>query len=461
MKARLIRIAKWLAYPAFYLFCLGVFGYLTFPYDRLKDRLIAEFERAQSKKASTQTQKLEIDKLTSYWFTGVEVSGARLILPPEQGARRGAGALLGAGGGAKDKADAPKPSVIEIEEGHVRVRLLPLLIGRVRLDFSARVFGGEVEGVVPVGKSGGKVEVEVSNVDLSKVEPLAEALGGIPLSGTVSAKLTLEAPGGKFNKADGSLELTLADLVVSDGKTKIQGLIELPPARLGELTLSAEAKEGVLKVTKLSAPGPDIELEGDGKINVREPWNNSIADLYVRFKFADGYRTKTPETKSLLGDPAANLPPAIETFAPKMKRAKRADGFYGWHVHGQLKRVKFDPHASDAPATRSRGKGGDSPFSAGAKKPSLNLPGGPTEASPSRVPNPGSDDEKPERAPPPPPPPEEPRAESPPPPEPPAREPPPEPPAREPPPEPPSREPPNREPTPEHEGVAEPLPPDQ
>ncbi len=40
------------------------------PYDRLKDRLIAEFDRTQQKRGPSQAQRLEIDELDSYWFTG-------------------------------------------------------------------------------------------------------------------------------------------------------------------------------------------------------------------------------------------------------------------------------------------------------------------------------------------------------------------------------------------------------
>ena len=31
MKERLLRIGKWAVYPAFYVACLALFGYLTFP----------------------------------------------------------------------------------------------------------------------------------------------------------------------------------------------------------------------------------------------------------------------------------------------------------------------------------------------------------------------------------------------------------------------------------------------
>lgn len=383
MKARLVKVARYLAYPAFYLFCLAFFGYFTFPYNRLKDRLIAEFDRTQQRRSESKRQRLEIDSLDAYWLTGVEATGVRLILPPSQGttSRQIAMAL---DSGSKDKAEAPKPSVIEIDEGHARVQIFPLLLGRIRVDFWVSIFGGEAEGMFPIGKSGGAVELEAEGIDLSKVEPLSELLGGVPLHGTVAATLELEAGEGKFNKANGSLELTATGVSVGDGKTKIQGLIALPRAKLNELVLSAEAKDGVLKVTRLqSSEGADLELIGEGKVNVREPWQNSNADLFVRFKFSDAYRSKNDTTKSLLGEPGSKLPALIEVQIPKMKRAKRADSFYGFHAHGQLKRLRFDPQTSDAPATKSRGKGVELPFGPNSGRKiggGIKFPLGPSEA---------------------------------------------------------------------------------
>ncbi|WP_437734158.1 type II secretion system protein GspN [Sorangium sp. So ce1335] len=404
MKERLLKIAKWAVYPLFYLFCLGLFGYLTFPYDRLKDRLIAEFDRAQQKRGSGPAQRLEIDELDAYWFTGVEMKGVRLIMPPNEPSSRTAAAAFASGDAAKE--GGPKPSVIEIDEAHARVKILPLLIGRMRVSFWASVFGGEVEGVAPMGKSGGDMHVEVSGVELAKVGPLGDVLG-LPIAGTLDATLELDAPEGKFNKANGALEVTAKEVSVGDGKTKIQGLIALPEAKLGELVLSAEAKDGVLRITKMTANGSDLELDGDGKVNMREPWNNSTADLYVRFKFTDAYRSKNDLTKSLLGAPGSNVPGLIEMQQPKMKRSKRADGFYGWHVHGSLKRPRFDPHAADSPAARGRSKTTDTPGSSPVTTPrkpaGANLPSGPSEAA--------ARDSEDQGTPPPPPPPPPPSTE--------------------------------------------------
>ncbi|MDC3952916.1 type II secretion system protein GspN [Polyangium jinanense] len=364
MKARLLRIAKFLAYPALYCLCLGLFFYLAFPWDRLKDRLVAEFQAAQ--KGKSAGQRIEIDELDSYWFTGVEATGVRLYLPPSDDASSSAAGPFGSGAD-KDK-PAPKESVIEIDAVEARLQILPLFLGRVRVKFWARAFDGELNGTVPVGGSSGPMEVELEGVNLGKVDVIKDFLG-VPVKGVAKGTFELTAEGGKFSKANGALDLTIAEMAVGDGKSKIKGQIALPEAKLGDLVIAAEAKEGVLKVTKLEANGSDLELAGDGKVNVREPWNNSTADLYVRFKFTDAYRNKSDLTKSLLGAPGSNAPSLFELADPKIKKSKRQDGFYGWHAHGALSRMRFDPHSTDGPAAgRGRGKG-DSPFP--SKKPGL------------------------------------------------------------------------------------------
>jgi type II secretion system protein N len=361
VRQRLVRVARLLAFPAFYVFALGLFGYFTFPYGRLKDRIIAEIE-----KRGKPGQRVEIGKLTSYWFTGVEVTNVKLHLPADEPAPAG---FPGSADFSAPAAPA-KESVIVIDEAHARVRLLPLLLGRVRLDFWASAFGGEIKGTTPLGSAKGDIELELDHVDVSKIEPIGHTIG-VPLRGIATGKLLLDAPDGKLAKAGGTFDLTLADVVVSDGKTKIQGLIELPPAKLGDLVIAAEAKDGTLKVTKFAADGTDLEIVGDGKISLREPWTEAIADLYLRFKFTDAYRAKNGTTKSLLGEPGSALPGLMEMQVPKMKRAKRPDGFYGWHISGPLKKLRFDPSTTDfnggaTPAAtsprRPLGKGADTPF---------------------------------------------------------------------------------------------------
>ncbi len=389
MKEKLLRGLKWAAYPAFYFFALVLFGYLTFPFDRLKDRILSEITKSSACKGAPQ---VTIEKLDSYWFSGVELSGVKVRLPAADASASapkgfGTGGFGSAGGfgAAAAKAEPEKESVIEVPEAHARARLLPLLLGRVQLDFWASVFGGEVTGSAPAGSSKGDVELAISDVKLSEVSPLQNLLG-IPIDGKVNGELSLSPLDGKFSKASGKLELSIKGLVVSDGKTKIQGLLAIPAAKVDEIVIAGEAEKGSLKITKLSANGPDLELDGDGKINVREPWGDSGVDIYIKFRFTDAYRGKDATTKSILGEPGSTSTPLIEMQVAKLKKAKRSDGFYGFHIHGKLKKLDYTPSATEVSSSKKGGKsaGADSPPATpttGKKMGGISLPLGPSTAT--------------------------------------------------------------------------------
>jgi len=366
VKEKLLRVVRFLPYPLFYGFCLLLFGYLTFPFDRLKDRIISEIGKAGKGKAPVVT----MEHLDAYWLTGVELQNVKVHLPADDSAAA-AKPSFGAFGMPAAKSEPDKDSVIEVKEAHARARILPLLIGRVQLDFWASVFGGEVSGSAPAGSSKGDVDLKIEDVKLSEVDPLQNLLG-IPIDGKVNGSLSLSPTDGKFSKSTGKIDVSIKNLVVSDGKTKIQGLLAIPPAKVDEIVLSGEAEKGVLKVTKLSANGPDLELEGDGKVNVRDPWGDSSVDLYIKFRFTDAYRGKDGTTRSILGEPGSTGTPLIETTVPKLKKAKRADGFYGFHIHGKLKKLEFTPSSTDA-----SGSGGTPTSPKKGGKPDIGLaPGG-------------------------------------------------------------------------------------
>ena len=62
MRARLLGVAKYVLYPFFYVVCLLAGIYMSFPWDRVQDRLEAEFARTQASKGA-DAWKLEITTL--------------------------------------------------------------------------------------------------------------------------------------------------------------------------------------------------------------------------------------------------------------------------------------------------------------------------------------------------------------------------------------------------------------
>ncbi len=334
MNERLRRLASRAAYPAFYLFAFALFAYWTFPYERVRDRALLEFERQQA--TTPSPPRLEIDRVGPYWFTGLMAKGVHLYSPRP----------------AKPDGKAQAPVDLAFDEVHARLSVLPLLLGRVTATFGAQAFGGSIDGAVRLSGDR-RYELDVDDVELGKLEPIAAMLDGAPAEGKTRLRLDLTLPEGKAAKATGTFEMTLTNVALFDGKAVIGGDQGIAPPRLeiGELTMTGEAAEGVLKVTKLSSTG-DLELTGDGKITLRDSLPDSLVDLSIRFKFSDAFRTRSEKAKILFGTPAGEV--GIVERTDKFRGAKRADGFYAFRVAGVLRDVGVMPAAggSKAPAVR-------------------------------------------------------------------------------------------------------------
>jgi len=344
MTPRLKKILLWIGYPAFYFFCFFVFAYFTFPFEHVRDRIIVEFAKDQQKTGGAM--RLEIEELTSYWVSGVDARGIRLISPAPPPAADG----------------TKKPaSEIEIERLTARVSILPLLIGRVTFNITAKAMGGTIEASSSKKGEDRTLEADIEKLAVGRVTPLVEMVG-LPMEGDLSGHIDISMPEGKLAKSNGTVKLTFADYAVGDGKTKIKDTIALPKMTIGDLTLDSDIKDGVARVTKLAAAGRDLDFSAEGKLTLRDPFADSQADLYMRFKFSDGYRNRNDTTKSIFGAPGSSTPALIELADPKMKASKRPDGFYSWHVWGLFKNLHFDPSAAGAAGP---GGGGASPLRGG------------------------------------------------------------------------------------------------
>ena len=234
------RILKIVGFAAFYLFALIVFAYVTFPYERLRDRIVQEFNARQT---GPDAMRLEIDDLDAYWLSGVEAEGIRLIpsVKPQP-----AGAL------ESGEAQAPvKPRVMNVDSARVRVGLLGLLFGSTRLNFGADAFGGNISGSTLDSDGTRSLDVEIEDVSLADAPILADVVG-LPMTGTMNGELELRLPEGKLAKAEGIVKLKVDGLGVGDGKAKInrhehRATVERAATRKADAPLSA---------VKLEAPVP-------------------------------------------------------------------------------------------------------------------------------------------------------------------------------------------------------------
>ncbi len=316
MKDKFTKIVPWLLLPAFYFVCVVLFAFVTFPFDKLKDKIVTSFNAQQK----SGTMELSIDELNSHFITGVKAKGIKLTTAGDPG----------------------KPPVeVKIDEAKARISLLGLLVGHRDFTYSFLLAGGEINGSYEEhGKDRG-IEVDIDNVDIGQVELITSQLG-VPREGHLTGQVKFALLEGKAGKASGNVNLDIAGVTIGDGKAKLKGMLALPKLDIGGIAIAAEAKDGQLKITKIAAGGKDVELAGDGRVTLRDLAPDALLDVNLKFKVNDGYRNKSDQTKSIFGAPGSKMP-AIFEMDPKVSRSKRPDGFYAFHARGTLGRPVFDP----------------------------------------------------------------------------------------------------------------------
>ncbi|MBM4360503.1 MAG: type II secretion system protein GspN, partial [Deltaproteobacteria bacterium] len=336
--------------------------------------------------------------LDTYWLSGIKLEKLKLTVPPRIDKPKPAFPGID-----PPKAEPQAPTVLAIDHFHARVRLLPLLTGRVMVDFRLDAFGGTVRGVAPYATAG-NVEVEIEGVHLEQIEPLRAMVQNQPIFGVMHGTILLSPEDGKFAKASGKVDLAIDDVSMFDGKSKLLG-VALPTAHVGRVALVAKADKGQLTIEELSVQGKDLELAGEGKIRLNESYKRSTADLFLKFKFTDAYRDKDDATRGLLGKPGAKFKPAIEELDPQKTfvRARTDDEFYRFHVSGRLDKLDVQP-AGTGNATLRKTTGAASRAQLGEARRGLRAASETPDVAPPGA-TPAADTEPPDRAAPPPPPP--------------------------------------------------------
>jgi type II secretion system protein N len=325
MKARLKKILPFVGYGAFYLLVFVLSVYWTFPYETLRDRVVAEFAKSQGN--SSQSTKLTIDRLEPYWFSGVHIQGAQIIIPGEP-------TLTG---------PPPAPTVLEIEEGTARLSMWSKLFGTTNVNFSGKVLGGEIEGSFTDKPTERHIKVEIKDVLVGQIKKLSDTLNA-PLFGSIRGSIDLTFPEKKMSLMEGKIDLDISDFAIGDGKAKLMDKLAMPKISLGEFAFHAEAEKGTLKINKFGATGKDLDVIGDGKIGFRDRFQESRTEMFLRFKFSQKYTQKSDITKGLF---------ALMDLDPKVRSAKRPDGFYGWKLTGLVTNPRTDPYSGNEKNLRS------------------------------------------------------------------------------------------------------------
>jgi type II secretion system protein N len=182
------RVKKWLGwtgYPLAYICLLACFARVTFPFDRLRDRIVGDFNVHQA-----PSSRLRIGDMSGYWLAGIEAANIELTQAPKS--------KLGA-----EPADS-KPKILKVDSAHISLSLLRLLIGTTAVSFGAGAFGGELSGTIANGSNEQTYDFDLARLDVGQV-PFLDDLVGLPMKGTLSGQTELALADRLWAKSEGKV----------------------------------------------------------------------------------------------------------------------------------------------------------------------------------------------------------------------------------------------------------------
>ena len=299
-------------YTGFFLLVFTISAYLTFPYDRLRDMIMA----SAANTAAGTGQTLVIGDLSPLGLSGVRLRDVEF---------------------ARSGTAAAAPIVVRLSELSLRVSLWSLLFGDRKASIDATVGKGNIEGSFEQTSSGQKIDADFEAVDVAEVG--LGGLVGLPLKGKATGHVDLALPA-EMSKATGSVKLDVRGLHVGDGKAKVKvpalggNGLTLDEIDAGKLDLGLQVQDGIATLTRLSTDGRDLKVSGKGTVRLVEPIKRSRLDLKVDLTFSNAYKNRSDRSKAMF---------EILGMREEWKRATTPEGTLRLHVTGTLQAIRGGP----------------------------------------------------------------------------------------------------------------------
>ncbi len=234
-------------YLAYGIFCLLLFIYLRFPYEKVQDILLASFAEKNSYTVLAEEKKFKFP--LGFRWKNVQVGKTESF---------------------------SQESIYKIDELVIKVNLIPLIVLRKSLDFDCKAYGGEIEWTLVLKNTGyGIAEETVKELDLSKVFSLKNTKDK-KIVGTIASSFNLFVPTEGLSFSNGGVSVKLKNF-------KMENIFPLLP-KIYLTDIKSEIKflkgRGSLKV--LEASGEDVKITGRGNIDFANTLNESRLNLSLK-----------------------------------------------------------------------------------------------------------------------------------------------------------------------------------
>jgi type II secretion system protein N len=296
-------ILKYAGYTLFALFMFVFALQMSFPYRRVKDKLI----EAASDKYDITISTVERGFMPGrVYFKGVSIR-------------------------TRQTSASEVVNTFYIDKLELDLGILSLIGGTISLDFDATIGHGDLEGSISVGKFGrGDISADITGRALpGDALPMRAALG-LPMTGKIEFDVDLSLPveknkmgktGINWQKARGGISLGCpSGCTFGDGKTKLKPLlkntrnqvmvgegIDFGKVNLDSLIAKVSIKNGTLKLDKFDTKSKDGELHIDYEMKLEKSFDESMVTGCLRFKGSDDLLKREPKTHAAISTTGAEL----------------------------------------------------------------------------------------------------------------------------------------------------------
>ncbi len=283
MTERNKKLLRWFGYPALGSLAFVFALHFTFPYERLRERLVAELSREVD---------VGIAEISPGWLPGrVTVTGVTITTRPAN--------------------DDDKPRTLVIDEVDLSIGFLALITRTISVDIDASIGGGHLEGNVRTSSSGLAIDMRTEDLSLESVPGIGVVTGGAPIKGPFVARFELDLPKNKWANAGGLIELSCDGCSIGDGVTKVRPMnpsqqnaftnagMTLPRIGLGKFSARIPISKGVACLERFEAKGGDVELTLEGGVRFADPFDASQAELQARTRDSEAFKRAAPQNAAI------------------------------------------------------------------------------------------------------------------------------------------------------------------
>jgi len=375
LDARARRVLRWIGWPVLALMAFVISLQLTFPYDRVKDKLV---------EALSARYDVSIRDVERGWLPGKMILESVTLIP-------------------RTNKPGDKEGTMHFDRIAVDVDLLgSLLSWGLDADFDVDVGGGTLTGSVGASKDELSVSMRGRNVAAGAMPGLADTVG-LPMTGKVDTDVDLDLPKNDWRQATGKLRLTCGNgCTVGDGLSKLKFKLR-PGTRqsafadegvtidkifIDKLVGQVDIGKGRMTLSTLDIKSKDLEAMIELQVQLgKEMSASTVTTGCVRYKPLEELLHRGPRTHAAL----------MSTGAPLGD-----DGYYHIKLSGKLTEMKRLPQICGGGAGGGEGdvagRGGRP--SLGGRALSEDIPASPTPPLPPAAVVPPSEMQMPEPGPP-------------------------------------------------------------